>query len=352
MACLKKVMKGGSYVYFIDFRYQGKRVIKSTKTSNLSLAKKILADIEGKIARGTYNLDEYDKKQIQLSKFFLEYFAYAKGYKAGTTISNEERYARKFVDYVGDRTLRSIDAQKLDMWKSHVLSSLSATTFNIERRFLHAAFNVAVKWKYLDKNPMTEIKKAKPQEKRLYFKADELAMVFNLIDEDVSKNRNPTLLLFRRYVEFLLLTGLRREEAIKLAPQDIDYTRNVVVIRKTKTKTLRLVPLHPRAKEILMVLDDSIFSALDPRYVSKKFGTYVRNAKLFDLKLHSLRHTFATNLIANGVDLYTVSRLLGHADIHTTMIYAKINTDTLQTAVAKLNVGVQSDGMDLSRAEK
>ena len=55
------------------------------------------------------------------------------------------------------------------------------------------------------------------------------------------------------------------------------------------------------------------------------------------LKLHSLRHTFATNLVGQGVDIYTVSRLLGHSDIKTTLIYAKANIATLEQAVKKLD---------------
>jgi len=50
-----------------------------------------------------------------------------------------------------------------------------------------------------------------------------------------------------------------------------------------------------------------------------------------------LCHTFATDLISQGVDIYTVSRLLGHADIRTTLVYAKVNVDTLERAVKLLD---------------
>jgi integrase/recombinase XerD len=56
------------------------------------------------------------------------------------------------------------------------------------------------------------------------------------------------------------------------------------------------------------------------------------------IKLHSLRHTFATRLIELGVDILTIARLLGHADIKTTMIYAKAELGALRSAVKKLDM--------------
>ena len=53
-------------------------------------------------------------------------------------------------------------------------------------------------------------------------------------------------------------------------------------------------------------------------------------------KIHSLRHTFASHLVMNGVDLPTVKQLMGHSDIGTTMIYAHLDPDHLVTAIDKL----------------
>jgi len=71
--------------------------------------------------------------------------------------------------------------------------------------------------------------------------------------------------------------------------------------------------------------------------ITHKFNQYLQRAGIKGMKLHSLRHTFATMLISSGVDIYTVSRLLGHSDIRTTMIYAKLQVGVLQEAIKKLN---------------
>ena len=76
---------------------------------------------------------------------------------------------------------------------------------------------------------------------------------------------------------------------------------------------------------------------MNREHVSRKFAHDVEKAGLKNFKLHSLRHTFATNLVSAGIDIYTVSRLLGHSDIRTSLIYAKARMDTLREAVRKLD---------------
>jgi site-specific recombinase XerD len=79
-----------------------------------------------------------------------------------------------------------------------------------------------------------------------------------------------------------------------------------------------------------------MFHQLNANHISRKFNSYLKIANLSQFKLHSLRHTFATNLIHLGVDVYTVSRLLGHSDIRTTLIYAKMKVDVMKEAVNRL----------------
>lgn len=80
-----------------------------------------------------------------------------------------------------------------------------------------------------------------------------------------------------------------------------------------------------------------MFSELSNNSVTKTFTQTCKDAGLVGFKLHSLRHTFATRLIELGVDVLTVSKILGHSDINTTMVYAKVQRQTMQNAVARLN---------------
>ena len=84
------------------------------------------------------------------------------------------------------------------------------------------------------------------------------------------------------------------------------------------------------AQEIFTINGKSIQQDL----FSKNFKKYVRKAKLNDkLNFHSLRHSFASWLVQAGVDVFRIQRLLGHADISTTMIYAHLRKDDLKVSV-------------------
>ena len=352
MAVLRRRSTKKGFVYDVDFRFDGRRHILSTKTSDLGIAKKIRDDIQGRIARGTFNLDQYEKKTIRLSQFFNDYFNYAKSFKKDSTIYAERQYARRFIEFARDVDLHNLlNPRLLDQWQTDLSSRVSPATFNIHRRFLHAAFNVAVKWEYLQSNPMASVQKAKTVERRLFMTQEELREIFKLIEEDLRKLRVHRHLAFLRkfrlLLVFLLSTGLRRTEAINLKITDVDFNRNMIHIKEEKTNSTRFLPMNRTARMVVETLGEGLFSSINADHASRKFGQYKKRAHLEGFKLHSLRHTFATNLVAAGQDIYTVSRLLGHSDIRTSMIYAKANIDVLKRAVDQLesstNVGLLED---------
>jgi integrase len=130
---------------------------------------------------------------------------------------------------------------------------------------------------------------------------------------------------------------LRRNEALGLRREDIDYAQHIMYLNKTKVKKFRAVPLNTRAMEILSGAGDDVFRTLNKQDVTRKFAYYLKKGGLEGFKLHSLRHTFATMLVSRGVDIYHVSKLLGHSDIRTTMIYGKASVEALRMSVEKLN---------------
>ncbi len=342
MACLRKVKNKQGFVYHIDYTYKGRRYVMSTKTSDYTIARQILKDIEGKIARGIFDLDTTAKKNILLSKYSQEYFKYAESYKSKATIVNEKNYVAKLNKYLGDVAIGTISVKDLDLWKADSLKKISAATFNIERRTLQSIFEVARRWNYIRENPFKNIKKAKVEEKRFYFEPDEFNKIIKLVSKDEELSINPRdkrfLCLFRLYILFLVNTGLRRSEALRLRKVDVDFKKGIIHISKTKSKQARIVPLNKVSRMILESLSDDLFAGLNANHVSRKFNHYLRKAKMTQFKLHSLRHTFATDLIARGVDIYTVSRLLGHSDIRTSMVYAKTKVELLKDAVNKLDI--------------
>lgn len=236
--------------------------------------------------------------------------------------------------------MRSIDKRQLDGWKSSRLAEVKPTTFNLELRTIRAIINVAKSWGYLDENPFLLIGKLREEEKRLYMTSSELQRFFETLAKIAQtarrKPRKEKVALLGPFYEFLLNTGLRREEGTGLTINDIDHERNLILIPKTKDKEARAVPLTERAREILDSVGPSLFSSLSKDYVTHNFTAVCKAAGLIGFKLHSLRHTFAARLIDNGADVLTVSKILGHSDISTTMIYAKVRVEALRNAVSLL----------------
>jgi integrase len=341
MAALRKRGK----IWYVDCYFEGRRRLVSTKTSDFQLAKEVRLRVESDISKGIFLPEKTHKSNITLQEFFDEYFKIASVEKNIKTIKNERHYAKKLITTVGNIFLKNLSVKMLDHWKAMIIGETSPTTFNIQYRFLHAALNRAIRWGYLENNPVGRITKMKIDERRLYLTQEETRRVFNAIGNDLkqlSPNRYSKLALFKKCSEFLLNTGLRISEAHNLQMKDVDFSKRVIHIEKSKTHLTRTVPLTPEAFEILRSLEGDLFQNIREEYVSKRFGHYLKQVGLTGFKLHSLRHTFATRLVECGIDLLSISRILGHTDIKTTMIYAKADMNTLQNAIRHLDLGLAS----------
>lgn len=147
----------------------------------------------------------------------------------------------------------------------------------------------------------------------------------------------PTLLKQRIVLALIYSAGLRGQEVINLKISDIDFERKTIHIRQSKYKKDRIVPLADSMavglKKYLSAENPHIWlfngKESDGRYSVKGLSWVMReNLKKTtitkDVNLHSLRHSYATHLLEQGVNIVTLKELLGHAEITTTMIYLHI----------------------------
>jgi len=131
--------------------------------------------------------------------------------------------------------------------------------------------------------------------------------------------------------------GLRSQETINLKLSDIDFERRTIHIRQSKFKKDRIVPLSGYMAEGLKKYISAehphiwLFNGKEPdgRYSVKGLSWIMRETlKKTDIKkdvsLHSLRHSYATHLLEDGVNIVTIMELLGHAHIVTTMLYLHV----------------------------
>lgn len=128
-------------------------------------------------------------------------------------------------------------------------------------------------------------------------------------------------------VAFMLAfeSGLRISEVVNLKPQDISESLNQIRINMGKNSKDRIVslPLSWRTHLIKYIPLKCQQRALQKAFIGACEKTGLKDKKP-KIHFHSLRHGFATESLRSGVDLYTISKLLGHADISTTTIYAHL----------------------------
>ena len=144
----------------------------------------------------------------------------------------------------------------------------------------------------------------------------------------------PTLLKHRVVLTLIYSAGLRGGEVINLKISDIDFERKTIHIRQSKYKKDRIVPLADSMaiglKKYLAAENPHIwlFNGKEPdgRYSVKGLSWVMRETMkktsiTKEVNLHSLRHSYATHLLEQGINIVTLKELLGHAQITTTMIY-------------------------------
>jgi len=149
--------------------------------------------------------------------------------------------------------------------------------------------------------------------------------------------RAPQLLKHRIVLTLIYSAGLRGQEAINLKLSDIDYERKTIHVRQSKYKKDRIVPLSDyiaRGLKKYIATEHPyvyLFNGKEPdgRYSVKGLSWIMRQALkktgiTKEVNLHSLRHSYATHLLEEGVNIVTVKDLLGHAEISTTMIYLHV----------------------------
>ena len=328
--------KNGTY-WYLDYAVDGRRIRKRVGKSK-KLAQLALADVQVKLERKELGFQSKDKN---LADFFVEYLDYSKTNKSRGSYVRNEIVLRTFKGFAQVERLRGITPQLIESYKKfRSEGGTKASTINTELNTIKAALNRAVALNYLARNPCREVKKLKSPRKQVRF----------LSKEEVRKLLEAGNGRMVPIVETLLYTGLRRDELTHLTWADVDLQRRIVAVQAKdgwhpKDYEVRHIPMAPRLHELLKSLPRKdnpwVFSTSNDgphlgHILSRDFRKLLKLCGIKGASLHTLRHTFASHLVMNGTDVYTVQKLLGHSSIKTTEIYAHLAPDFLKAAVEKL----------------
>jgi site-specific recombinase XerD len=319
--------------WYVDYERDGRRVQQTTKTKSKAQALLFLTNLKEK---------QNPAVSITLSNFLEEYINFSKVNKARRATEMDQRGLNALLRVLGNKKISSFSVGDIEKFKSSRLNDVSKTSVNIELRTCKAAFNIAMKWNYIDTNPFSQVKLFKvPQKGREYFRTEEITALLQNIPQR----------WFYDVIAFALNTGCRKGEIVNLKWEDVDLKRKEIFIRHNDSFTVkggneRVIPMNDLVFEILsnksrlsdFVLTNASGGKLCSHYIWKRFKRIVVNSGL-DPKFHfhHLRHTFATTLIQQGVPIYEVQKLLGHSKVSTTEIYAHMSVETLRSSVAVLD---------------
>ncbi len=151
----------------------------------------------------------------------------------------------------------------------------------------------------------------------------------------------------KRAALFSALTGLRHCDIQKMQWKEIQIINGQARLNFTqqKTKGVEYMPISPQALELCgdpRQPTQLVFEDLpDPSWISRPLKNWLKTAGITKkITFHCFRHTFATLQLSNGTDIYTVSKMLGHTNVKTTQIYAKVIDEKKEKAAhaIKLNI--------------
>lgn len=331
------------YLRYLDTRGRSRQVkLADARDVSLSQARQLADSTRNKIAMGEDPLIEKSVKRsvLTLEEFFYDrYLVFAKGYKRSWDI-DESVFRNHIQPKIGKKHLDEVTkddiARLLHERRAQGGAAGSANRIVILCRYM---FNLALKWETpgVVKNPASGVQMFEdPPTKERYLSTEEAKRLYDSVC--ISDNE-----MLRYIIPMLILTGARKREVLDAKWEDFDFKLLSWRIPFTKTGRPRHIPMSEGVISLLNSIpriEGCPYVFPNPKtrkpFVSvfNSWSTARSLAGLSDVRLHDLRHSFASFLVNNGRSLYEVQKLLGHTQIRTTQRYAHLSHDTLMEAAS------------------
>lgn len=329
--------------WWMNFCAEGRYYQRSTGTADYELAKTILDKLQAKIALGQWHpemLVEKEKQQHTFSELHEKYSPWAEGRQRSWEVSRSYM-AEQLNRYFGKYILSDFNAELVEQFQSDSLKrGLNAGGTNRLVGLLKSMFTKALDWEMISEDILKRVRKVKAIK-------GEMSRLRYLSLEEISRFLMSCDDILRPIVICALNTGMRKGEVVGLKWEQVDLKHGFILLDKTKNNTRREIPINATVKAVFQ----SVPRRLDITYVffdnnrgkpykdfRKRFASALRKAGITDFRFHDLRHTFASHLVMAGVDITTVSKLLGHKSLTMTLRYSHLAPAHLVEGVKKLDI--------------
>ena len=198
-------------------------------------------------------------------------------------------------------------------------------------------------------NPCRFIKKYPTRSCERFLSEREFVRLGTVLDELQAKGKISTSAAAG--LRLLMLTGCRRNEILTLRWEDVDLEHDEIRLRDAKTGA-RAVPLSPTARQVLAALPRQpdnpwVISGRGPgtrlSNLNATWGVVRKKARLEDVRIHDLRHSFASRALSLGESLPMIGKLLGHSKVQTTARYAHLARDSVKAAAERVSNSLAAD---------
>jgi integrase len=300
-----------------------------------------------------YSDTETEQKELRerLQQNFIEYFeATAKKRQHLTSATSRVSWRRTIEilkQFAGETLLfKNIDARFIEEFRLFILSAscgggkgrtLAQNTASIYFTVFKTALKQAFIDGYFTIDLSAKIKSIQKNESRREFLTEE---ELNRLASTPCEHQE-----IKRAALFSALTGLRHCDIQKMKWKEIQTVGNQVRLNFTqqKTKGVEYMPISEQALQLCGIPakpNDFVFPNLpDTSWCTRPLSKWLQTAGISrKITFHCFRHTFATLQLSNGTDIYTVSKMLGHTDVKTTQIYAKVVDEKKQKAAETIKL--------------
>lgn len=303
---------------------------------------------------------DYESKDITVSALCEMYLAEAptlilkrkkRPKKASTIAIDRSNIDSHIKPLIGKRPIRSITKSDVERMQQDIVAGKTATkgaktklrgravvkggpgTAARSVKVLGAVYTYAIEKKgLLKENPVNGVVVAETKSRERFLTTEELARLGNSLDACQKEGVNPTAIAA---IRALIFTGARKSEILGLRWKWCDFERRQIRLPESKTDA-KTIPLGAPALDLLSSLpriqgNPFVFPATsgDGHFIGlrKVWGNIRARAGLDDVRIHDLRHNFASVAVAGGDSLYLVGKVLGHRQAKTTEKYAHLSDD-------------------------
>ncbi len=334
--------RGG--VYWFGFIFNGERVQRTTHQSSQRVAEQIEAAYRTELAKGEVGLIQ--RKRAPILQHFAQRFIDSVQTRAGAKPQTIAFYANRLARLLNYKPLANarldqIDEALIEAYVQRRRQIISISTMNMELQTLRRLLRLAQEWKVIDRVP--KIRLLPGGRTRDFILSEDQEQKYLAAADDQ----------LRDAAVLMLDTGLRVGEALALQWPDIHLNPpngakfGYLEIRKGKSKAARRkLPLTGRVRTVLLRLPRvSIWVFVNERMDGpflintlecKHRETRKASGLPVDFVLHCLRHTFGTRLAEEGVDVFTLMRIMGHSSVEMTKRYVHPTPEIVTRAFERL----------------